>query len=188
METIDAAAEVAAKDQEKAVKRKPATFDRLRKKKPVTKKMRVWLEDHPKPDESEFWPPTQEPTQSQRRAFDSATEDWLRRMDEDSVMIIMQSVGRRRYDQLIQAHPPTDAQMDDAEKKKVDPPSYNIETFTPALLTETIVEPQMTSDQIQVLFDDWGTGEIMRLFFAALEVNTGSKVDDFVKSSGRIQN
>lgn len=171
--------------QDPAPKPKPkprkATFDRLRKKKPVTKKLKVYLEDHPQPDQSEFWPPNSLPTTEQRDAYENAMQEWRDRMDEDSTIIILQGIGRLQYGRILEEHPATPEQVKTAEERKIQPPDYNPETFAPAIIQASLVEPELTLEQVTELFDTWNQGEMMRVFFAAIEVNTGSKVEDFGK-------
>lgn len=162
-------------------KPRKATFDRLRKKKPVTKKLKVYLEDYAQPDQSEFWPPNSLPTTEQRDAYENAMQEWRDRMDEDSVVIILQGIGRREYSRILEEHPATAEQVELAKKRELQAPDYDPETFAPAIIQASIAEPELTLEEVKILFDTWNQGEIMRVFLAAVEVNTGSKVEDFGK-------
>lgn len=83
------------------------------------------------------------------------------------VSLVFQSMGSKAYDDLVAKYPPT-------EKQKKEGLTYNIEKFAPALVAECCVEPEMSLDDAKEIFesDSWNRGELMMLFFAAVEVNT----------------
>ena len=70
------------------------------------------------------------------------------------------------YDKLLAAHPPT-------KEQKADGGAYDPETFGPALLAASFVEPELTEEQALELWksDSWSRGEISTLFFSCVELN-----------------
>lgn len=98
---------------------------------------------------------------------------------ENSTKFVFRSIGRVPYDDLVNAHPPTDEQQEIARKEggaDVDL-SWNAETFPPALLAASIVEPKMTPEEIQEIWDspDWGGNELLDLFNTALSAQTARR-------------
>lgn len=89
--------------------------------------------------------------------------------------------GRKRYEALVNAHPATDAQAEQAKKDGQEPPPYNDETFYPALLSMSCVEPLLTVEEAAELLDDWTPTEALELIGACLAVNTGRRTVDLGK-------
>lgn len=104
--------------------------------------------------------------------------------DDESVTLRFRSIGRRNYDALIGAHPATEQQKADAKATGAGEPPYDADTFAPALVAASCIEPVMTLDQVRELWDEWNTAEVLDLWVAALEVNTQRRVVDLGKDSG----
>lgn len=167
--------------------KKPVTFDHLKKKAPVERRVRIPL------------------SQDAVDTFDAATEAYERAkilgeptealaealavartaVEESSVVMLFRCIGRKAYDDLLEAHPPTDDQVkefqDDNPNRDGTPntrgrPPYNIETFPAALVAASCVEPEMTYEQVCEIFDEWNSTEVSELWVAALEVNTQRRV------------
>ncbi len=95
---------------------------------------------------------------------------------DTEIVFTFKSVGRFRYDELVEAHPPTK----EAKKEGAD---FNADTFPPALVSEscsiitesdgTEIEGMSLEDATEIFASpDWNGAELRRLFFGALEVNT----------------
>lgn len=87
-----------------------------------------------------------------------------------------QAIGRRELDQIRNDHPPTEDQWElYRERVKVNPlvqpPSFNPEGLAPALLAASALEPSMTLDEAQALWDSLSDGEAAQLYEAAWSVN-----------------
>ena len=97
--------------------------------------------------------------------------------DEDNATfdIVLQSIGRKRYEALMQEHKPTRQQNAEAQKETGEDAPYNVDTFPIALIAACSVEPVMTDEQVQQIWDEWNSAEVMDLFFAALEVTTARR-------------
>lgn len=89
--------------------------------------------------------------------------------------------GRKRYEALVEAHPPTGEQVQEANDQGQERPPYNAETFAPALLSMSCAEPLLTVEEASDLFDDWSVTECSELFVACLRVNTGRRTVDLGK-------
>jgi hypothetical protein len=80
-------------------------------------------------------------------------------------MMLFRAIGARDYDRLLTRHPPTTEQ-------RAEGTSYNINTFGPALISMVCIEPEMSPEQATEIWNssDWGRGEVMSLFSAAVEL------------------
>jgi hypothetical protein len=81
------------------------------------------------------------------------------------VVMLFRSIGARDYDRLLGRHAPTTEQ-------RAEGASYNINTFGPALISRVCIDPEMSEDQAAEIWNspDWGRGEVMSLFSAAVEL------------------
>ena len=163
--------------------KRPATLDHLRKKRPVEKSIEVILSD----EEMDAYDRARlnlerlllstDPDEAELEAARARVEEAKAALDEVTVVMTFRSVGRKAYDDLVMAHPPTD------EQKEMDY-SYNPETFTPAIIAASCVEPDLTLEEATAIFDEWNGSEISQLFLTALEVNTARRTADLGKGSG----
>jgi hypothetical protein len=103
---------------------------------------------------------------------------------EATTVIKVRAMGGREYDALVDAHPPTKAQEDDAKKRGGSAP-YNPDTFSPALIAASVAEPELSLEDAQHIWDTWNVGERLALFYAALDVNSrAQRVADVGKGYG----
>jgi hypothetical protein len=136
--------------------------------------------------------PTQEPAVTVRRkqsaASKRATLDLLRskkRMEKEltlnwpvgdgkteEVTFLFQSIGAQEWEALVSKHPPTKDQRADGEP-------FNPDTFGPALLSMTCVDPAITEAEWLDIWSspDWNRGEIVQFYATAIELcQTGMSV------------
>lgn len=158
---------------------RPPTFDHLRKKQPLERTIRIPLDDAAVvafQDASEALGRVQmvkgDETEAQA-AFDAAKAA----LDAETVELRFRSIGRKRYEELVRAHPPTDEQ----KTENADAP-YDIETFSAALIAASCIEPVMTEAEVSELSETWNVAEFMQLWVAALEVNTQRRVVELGKA------
>lgn len=88
--------------------------------------------------------------------------------DPVEVSLTFRGIPANRYDKLISAYPPRPT-----DKKQGY--GYNPDEFGPALIAATLVNPEMTREQVKEIIwdsDDWNRGERMMLLMAAIEVCT----------------
>ena len=158
---------------------RPPTFDHLRKKQPLERSISVPLNDAAVlafQEASEALGRVQmvkgDETEAQA-AFDAAKTA----LEAETVELRFRSIGRKRYDELVRAHPPTEEQ----KAESADAP-YNVETFSAALIAASCIEPVMTEAEVAELADEWNVAEYMQLWVAALEVNTQRRVVELGKA------
>lgn len=94
------------------------------------------------------------------------------------VTLTFQAISGYQFDQLKSTCKPTQ----EDKKAGLD---YNAEKFAPKLIAATCIEPEMTEEDAQEIWDSeaWNRGERMQLFMAAMEVCTSGLNVPF-KSSG----
>jgi hypothetical protein len=85
----------------------------------------------------------------------------------EELQVKVRAIGQRAYDALLGEHPPT-------KKQKEGGDSYNVETFCPALISQSMVEPSITFEEATELWtaETWSRGELSELFFTCVEVNS----------------
>ena len=87
---------------------------------------------------------------------------------QDTVEVfVFRSVGRHAYDELVTTHAPT-------KEQKKEGADFNAETFPPALVAASCIDPIIPLEDATAIFNDpdWNGAELRALFFGALEVNT----------------
>lgn len=106
---------------------------------------------------------------------------------DDLIEFTFRSVGRRRYEEIFEECPPTSKQKQEAVKNGEEEPQWNPETFPPAIIAASIVEPEMTEEDVYDMWEstDWNQAELTSLFLAALTANAERKVVDLGKESGQ---
>lgn len=88
------------------------------------------------------------------------------------VDMTFQGIPAHQYDKLVSKYPPK-------PKDKKQGFGYDPDKFGPALVAETCIEPDLSLEDVQEIWesDDWNRGERMQLFMAAIEVcTTGQRV------------
>ena len=87
---------------------------------------------------------------------------------EDTTELTMkfQAIGSREYDKLVSKHPPSASQRAEGQ-------SFNMDTFAPALISAVSVEPEISLEDAQEIWnsDTWSRGDLMVLFRNAVELN-----------------
>lgn len=86
-------------------------------------------------------------------------------LDGDIVTLKFEAISSRELDKLRAKHPPT-------QKQRAENLGVNLETFNPALVAATLVEPKVTEDEAVELFnsDRWSAGELAQIFNTASDV------------------
>lgn len=89
--------------------------------------------------------------------------DQLREEAEaEKTTFVFRDIGRRKFDALVEAFPPTASQ-------KKDNFQWDPDKFCPALLSASAVDPKMSDLDAQEIYDEWGRGDVEALFNAALQ-------------------
>ena len=102
----------------------------------------------------------------------------IRELDDElaasEVAFTFRGIGRRAYQGLIAAHPPTDEQQATARDGGL-VLSYNPDTFPPALLAAACISPQgATLADMTDIWETWSEGQASQLWTAVLTANMGS--------------
>lgn len=113
-------------------------------------------------------------------------EETQQRAKDHTVVLLLRSIGRTPYRELMDAHPPTKAQR--AENPRLD---HNPDTFPLALVTASLVEvdgepDESTEDEVAAFFESVPQGEWARVYQAALGVNAGLNSVPFSGAASRI--
>lgn len=82
------------------------------------------------------------------------------------LQMTFQAIGAVEYDKLVSKHPPK-------AEQRVDGATYNIDSFAPALISRCSVDPEMSEDDAQEIWQssEWSRGDLMVLFRNAIELN-----------------
>ena len=107
-------------------------------------------------------------------------------MYEASALFRFKSIGRNSMDELLAENSPSPRQIEEAKVEGNNDLQYNPETFPQALIAASCVEPDMSVEDVQELWDDedWTTPELLSLFTAAQEVNQDFRLLDPKKGYG----
>lgn len=165
---------------------RPATFDRLKKKQPLERKVTIPLDQ----DALDAYDTAVSALERAKTFNEDTTEaeaqvaEARANLQEHTVTMVFRAIGRKNYDALIELYPPTEEQIEEFRNENLDrhgnpskgKPAYDIDKFAPALVAASCVEPEMTLDQVNELFDEWNATELAQLWVAALEVNTHRRV------------
>lgn len=117
-----------------------------------------------------------------KKRFEAAKK----RAQETALVFKFRSIGRKKYEALLDKHQPTEEQIEEFESRggKRDQLSFNPDTFPLALIAASSFEPEMTIDDVKELWDsdaDWNTSELALLFEKAYEANTAKRILDLGK-------
>jgi hypothetical protein len=92
------------------------------------------------------------------------------------------SIGTKAYGDMKKAHPPTDENRREMAAEGGDPDSvqFNTSTFPAALISASLVEPQLSPEDVKTLMDEeyLNEGEVMELFNAAMMVNIQRRIGE----------
>jgi hypothetical protein len=155
-----------------------ATLDHLRGKKPVEAEVPILLEDVAAPES---------PPEGLEGHDAQEWQNYEKLLAENTVVMRFRSVGRKVFDELVNACPPTEKQIAEAKENKEPIPNWDAETFTPTLIQASCIEPELTDAAIKEIFDEWNQGELMKLWTVALAVNTTERTGVLGKGFGGIR-
>lgn len=80
-----------------------------------------------------------------------------------------QDCGRKKYDDLVTEHPPTKEQRDEWKEGGGEGNlAYDPNTFVPALIALTAVDPVISLEEANEICDEWSTGDVTTLFNSAI--------------------
>jgi hypothetical protein len=93
------------------------------------------------------------------------TRDLVVEVNGEPITLQFQSISASELDKLRGKHIPT-------TKQRAEGIGVNMDTFAPALVAATLVDPPMTEDEVRELWnsDYWSTGELGQLFATASDL------------------
>lgn len=96
--------------------------------------------------------------------------------EEASTAFTFEALGRVRFQELKREYPPTEEQWERYRERVkaawwAPAPEFEELTFAPALIATCCVDPAMTIEDAQALWDELSDGEAAALYAAALAVN-----------------
>lgn len=167
--------------------KKPQTYDHLKsRKKPVTRSVLIPLDN----DQADAYSDARNDRDNAKELCDRFPNDRKYQddlekaegafqaakavLENNSVEFTFRNIGRRRVEDLILDHLPTDKQIQRAKDLGAGRPEYNPDTFPPALVAACLVSPKFTPDEIADMYEseDWSGGELDALFGTAMRVNS----------------
>lgn len=109
--------------------------------------------------------------------------------EAETITYRFQAIGRKAYEELLLANPVTPENQAEADRLGQQHTDYNPDTFPKALVAASLVDPILTYEDVEEMWDDpaWTGPELSTLWVAALGVNGQARVVDLGKGSGRTQ-
>lgn len=113
---------------------------------------------------------------------EDALDELRPQMAEATIEFTLRAIGRKQYADLMEQHPPTDEQRKDARRAGTEA-TFDGETFYPAVIAASLVEPQMSEEDVKELFDSeaFNAAEVLQFVSAVIEVNQSRKTVDLKK-------
>lgn len=196
-----------AKDKAK----RPPTWDHLRsQKKATTRVVKIYtdsekleeyeksLEEYNKLNGAFLAHPEVEALKTERDEAERRLEVAKTDLETCTLKFVMRSIGRRRFEEIMSAHPAKPEQIEKARAKmkaagKDDEEgelAFDPDEFPPHLLAACMAEPELTIEEAQELWDsdEWNEPETTALFMAAMAVNHDSRQVDLGKGLDLIRN
>jgi hypothetical protein len=88
---------------------------------------------------------------------------------EHEVEFVFGEVPRARWNVLMRTHSATKQQRAQGITQ------FNPDTFPPAAIAASIIDPPLTEEEAEELCAEWSEGQVTRLFNAVLDVNMGDR-------------
>jgi predicted RND superfamily exporter protein len=99
---------------------------------------------------------------------------------ETSIKFVLQAIPRKKYEEILEAHPPTAKQVEDYKSGgNKDSIEFNPDTFPMALIAACTVEPDVEHEELEAWLrdgDEWNNAEVLTLFMTAMEVNQSRRI------------
>jgi hypothetical protein len=108
--------------------------------------------------------------------YQEAIEALQAEIEEATVTFVFQGVGRRNFELMMQAHPPTDEQQERHKADTGEDLVWNTDTFPPALVAASSLTPKISKEEAVKIFEDWDGPDLLDIFNAAFAANQ-SKVN-----------
>ncbi len=109
----------------------------------------------------------------------TALDDVRDRARKVTVVFVFKSIGRPKFDALLDLHPQTAKQREELRKQGVTAEiNYNADSFPQALVAASLIDPELAEEDVKDMFENeaWNSGELTGLFQTALLVNQQRRV------------
>lgn len=90
-------------------------------------------------------------------------------IESAKVVFSFKDPGRKAFEDLIEACPPTDEEKALAKEHGQSPPTWGTDSFVPGLLAIASLDPKLDLDEAREIYDNWGRGDVEALFNTALQ-------------------
>ena len=102
-------------------------------------------------------------------AIQEQIDDEIEESRDTEIVFHFKSIGAPAYDKLL--NKPENQPSEELKKLGAD---FNPDTFPPAIVAASCIDPEMTLEEALTIYNDpaWNGAELQKLFFGALEVNT----------------
>lgn len=110
-----------------------------------------------------------------------------RRVEETTMQLLVAGIGKHAKEELVNLHPPRDEDHQSARDSTGNENAraeYNLDTYPPALIAASLVEPKLSADEVAQLLAGWTDGEYLTLWMAAIQVNADSSLVGLGKGRG----
>jgi hypothetical protein len=107
-------------------------------------------------------------------AAQQAVKDLEKRFDACFYKVEFVGLPADEFDALVLTHPPTQDQIDEAQRKREDPPLWNEDSFYPELLERCAASSELSAAEWVEELRTWTRAERGELRRAALEANVRS--------------
>lgn len=97
-------------------------------------------------------------------------------MDESTVTLHFQAIGRAEYKAMIDACPPKGEVTEDSA-------SYDVEAHIPLLITACCTDEGVTLEAMTETLDSWAPADVSDLYFRCIRLCNRSRVGDLGKGS-----
>jgi hypothetical protein len=100
-------------------------------------------------------------------------EELTAEAQETTVKFTFRSIGRVKFNELVEQHPPTEQQQEEMKEQGQGVLQWNPETLPPVLVAASSEDPVITLDEALDIWSspDWNEGELVKLYLAALRAN-----------------
>lgn len=193
--------------------RRPATLDHLRKKQRPWQVVEVCLDMGAKREHEAALDRLGKLERSGNRTADALdkaraeVEQTRVALDEATVEMLFQGIGRVKREALEKAHPPTSEDEEELERlyaqqmeeyaariavaknaesiprPRKEKARYNARGFSIALIALSCSDPKLSAEEWTELTEDWTENELTSLFMVALRVNSDSSLVTLGKAS-----
>lgn len=156
---------------------KLSTAEILQKRKPNRKTVPILLESDIKDEIEKLVADIDQEERRTRRAKSLADTDLTEmrakllslyeKAEEHTAYFTFQDIGRRRFVDLVKEHPPSDETKKTFTDLGEDIPEFEPDTFAPALIHATAVDPPISLEEAEEICATWSEADIDSMFLGA---------------------